>query len=267
MSENWTLSRGTLEDGAEALVLADTAYASREARAGRKTLLALNFPGTYMMQNQERRDAVLALVEPFLAAHDGVHVGGVTRVGISYTFLFYLGKDADRTQVPLPKECVDLARVWFAYDPEWREYSSYVPERQGLAHKISGWWKSLFTRTGAKPIESSDGDVSDDQRVIQALANAGSDISRPTDIVFYLYIPKQEDAEKCFAALWNLGYRANLSQPPGSLPNGTAESRWGVVSHLEAVPSSAALTAARQLMETLAAECAGEYDGWEAAVV
>ena len=91
MAERWVLSNGTLEDGSQVLVLADGAYASKSVRGTRETLLAVNVPGTYMMQAQEGRDSFLDGMAEFLHAHDAVHVAGITRMGVSYTFLFYLG--------------------------------------------------------------------------------------------------------------------------------------------------------------------------------
>jgi hypothetical protein len=265
MSEKWILSKGVLEDGSQALILTDAAYLSPQARGGREILLALNFPGTYMMQAQDRRDAALDQIASFLADHDGVHVAGITRLGTSYTFLFYLGRGAERGDVPIPASCADIARVWFAYDPQWMEFSSYFPARRGFFKRVAQWWESAFGSASMPPITAAE-DASDES-VLKALAAAGSDLTRHTDIIFYVYVPTREDADRCCATLWEHGYRAHVGQPLGALPDGTTESRWSVVSHLEAVPSGATLGAARELMSTLASECAGEYDGWQAALV
>lgn len=48
-----------------------------------------------MMQAADRRDAVLDHIAPFLSEHDGVHVAGITLLGTSYAFLFYLGRGAE----------------------------------------------------------------------------------------------------------------------------------------------------------------------------
>jgi hypothetical protein len=264
----WMLSKGTLEDGSSIIVLIDGAYRSRRLRGHRDTLLALHFPGTYMMDAQERRDAVLANMDAFLSAHDGVHVGGVTRVGESYTFLFYLGKAAERGDVPLPAECADSARIWFARDSVWMEYEDYLPTRPGILRRVNAWWNSIkgWSRAKAVPTSSQTSAGDDDEAVLHALAAAGSDLTKPTDIVFYLHVPTREDANRCYVALWNLGYRARASAPLGRLPDGTNESRWSVVSHFDAVPTLTALRKSREIMNELARECGGEYDGWEAAV-
>ena len=71
MAENWVLSNGTLEDGSQVIVLADAAYASKPMRGMRETLLAVDFPGTYMLQARGRRDSFLDGMVEFL--HAGTH--------------------------------------------------------------------------------------------------------------------------------------------------------------------------------------------------
>jgi hypothetical protein len=267
MSEKWILSKGVLEDGSQALILADVAYSSPKARGGREILLALNFPGTYMMQAQDRRDAVLDQMVSFLTDHDGVHVAGITLLGTSYTFLFYLGRGADRHEVPIPPECAGFARVWLAYDPHWMEYSSFVPIRRGLLERLQSWWNSLRSTRRTPPRELTSQDDGDgDEDVLRALASAGSNLTKPTDIVFYLYVPTREDADRCYCTLWENGFRTRVSIPLGALPDGTSEHRWSVISNLDAVPTSVTIGEARKLMEELARDCGGEFDGWEAAI-
>lgn len=266
MAEKWVLSKGTLEDGSQVLVLADAAYVSKSVRANRETLLAVNFPGTYMMQAQERRDSFLDGMAEFLRAYDGVHVAGVTRMGLSYTFLFYLGGRAERADVPIPVECAGIARIWFANDPNWMEYSSFVPSRPGFFERLKTWFTPPRTATGIPQEQLQHGEGDDDERVLHALAAAGSDLSKSTDLVFYLYVPTREDAERCYAALWENGYRARVGAPLGNLPNGTTELRWSVIGNLEAVPTLATIRASRELMEELAQQVGGEFGGWEAAL-
>lgn len=267
MPEKWTLSKGMLEDGSQVIVLADAAYASKSARGKRDTLLALNFPGTYMMESQDRRDSLVDGMADFLRAYDGVHVAGVARIGQSYTFLFYLGRVADRSVVPIPAGCAGFARVWFAHDPNWMEYSSFVPPRRSLLERLRSWWGMLRSSSGSNPQElRPQGEGDDDERVLRALASAGSDLSKSTDIVFYLYVPTREDADRCYVALWEAGYRSRVSAPLGELPNGLSESRWSVISHLEAVPTLATIHTSQDLMEQLARQVGGEFDGWEAAI-
>jgi hypothetical protein len=265
--EKWVLSKGVLEDGSQGIVLADAAYASKAARGTRETLLALNFPGTYMMGAQGRRDALLEGMAAFLRAHDGVHVAGVTRIGQSYTFLFYLRRVADRSAVPIPTDCAAFARIWFVHDPNWMEYSSFVPPSRGLLERLRSWWTSLLSSTTTKPQElEPQGRGDDDERVLRALVSAGSNLTKSTDIVFYLYVPTREDADRCCVALWEKGYRSRVSAPLGELPDGSGESRWSVIGNLEAVPTLATICSSRELMERLAREVGGEFDGWEAAV-
>lgn len=106
-----------------------------------------------------------------------------------------------------------------------------------------------------------------DQDVIARLKNNGSDVTKPTDIVHYLYILLRRDAEEASRRSHAAAYRAAVEEPLGKLPNGTTEKRYSVVAHQTAVPSIENIRRARAFFEALARRFGGEYDGWEAAVV
>lgn len=216
-----------------------------------------------MMASSDRRDSLVESIEPLLKAHDGVHVAGITRIGLSYRFMFYLATPVKTSDVKLPTEILGNALVSTVLDPDWMEYSSFVPVRTNVFRRIYRWVLSLVTPVPKSRVISR---LNDDASLREVLASE-SHLSTATDIVFYLYVPSKKDAYVCYGILWQKGYRARVASPLGELSGGESEERWSVISHLHAVPSPERIAEAGSLMEHLAEKCGGAYDGWEAAVV
>jgi regulator of ribonuclease activity B len=106
-----------------------------------------------------------------------------------------------------------------------------------------------------------------DRDAIAQLKRNGSDVTKPTDVVHYLYISARRDAEEASRRSAAAGYRSAVEAPLGNLPNGTVENRYSVIAHKTIVPSLGNVRRARTFFESLAHRFGGEYDGWEAAVV
>ncbi len=121
------------------------------------------------------------------------------------------------------------------------------------------------TERGEGPVAFDRTDAMD-QDIIAQLKRNGSDVTKPTDVVHYLYIPARRDAEEASRRSVAAGYRAAVGEPLGKLPNGTVEKRYSVVAHKTMVPSLGNVRRARTFFESLAHRFGGEYDGWEAAV-
>ena len=105
-----------------------------------------------------------------------------------------------------------------------------------------------------------------DLDAIAQLKNSGSDLTKPADVVHYLYIPSLNDALGAARRSAAAGYRTTIQSPLGALPNGTIEKRFSMKAHKTMVPSLANVRRARAFFESLAHRYRGEYDGWEAAV-
>jgi|HubBroStandDraft_6_1064221.scaffolds.fasta_scaffold203746_2 rhodanese-related sulfurtransferase len=105
-----------------------------------------------------------------------------------------------------------------------------------------------------------------DELVLSELKKAGSDLNKPTDIRFYLYIPALNDAQRAARTLREHGFKVEVRAPLGPLPDGSVERRYSVVANAQRVPSSNNTRMARNLFQGLALRYRGEYDGWEAAI-
>jgi hypothetical protein len=117
------------------------------------------------------------------------------------------------------------------------------------------------------PIGHNYGSVdSGDQQVLEQLRAHGSDLTKPTDIINYLYIPRLADAKNLAEHLSRGGYAVEVREPLGRLPDGTTESRYSVVLHITEVPSIANIRRMRRLLNDIAQRFNGDYDGWEAQV-
>lgn len=99
-----------------------------------------------------------------------------------------------------------------------------------------------------------------DDAVIEHLRIAGSDLSKPHPIDFYLYAPTQDSAERIARVLSNKGFKVKVEQAA----TGTD---WLALATKEVIPTSVALADLRRELTVLALHEHGDYDGWEAPVV
>jgi hypothetical protein len=125
-------------------------------------------------------------------------------------------------------------------------------------------WRDLF-----KPKERDDEQVSDetpegdDKRVLKQLRKGRANLSRPREVVHFLYFPTQVAAERASHELRGEGYMidvrpaANAAEKP---PN-----PWLMEARIFAVVDESTVQPMRARFEALAAAGGGEYDGWEAA--
>jgi hypothetical protein len=110
----------------------------------------------------------------------------------------------------------------------------------------------LLYRTSAA---QDPGDVS----VIEQLRAAGSDLSKPHPLQFYLYVPTEEAAKRAAAVLSRQGFQVDVR-------TAAMGSGWLALASKTLVPTNKALARIRQLLSKLASEEGGEYDGWEVQV-
>jgi hypothetical protein len=98
-----------------------------------------------------------------------------------------------------------------------------------------------------------------DQRVLDQLRRAGSDLSKPHDVDFFLYFPSQVAAETARDRMTANGFVVVIG------PND--DGSWTCQGTKTMVPMHAAIVGAGRFLNDLAVELSGDYDGWGAAVV
>ena len=99
-----------------------------------------------------------------------------------------------------------------------------------------------------------------DSQVIAQLRMAGSDLSKPHPIEFFLYVPTREAAERVGSRLRALNFEANVT-PAAQGPE------WLVLATKLMRPEKAELVRLRKVFGELVAAEKGQYDGWGTPVV
>ena len=101
---------------------------------------------------------------------------------------------------------------------------------------------------------------SPDAQVIAQLRKAGSNLSKPHEVEFFLYVPTPDAADRLASKLHALHFGAKVdeaAQGPG----------WLVLATKSMIPTESALVAIRTQFTALAAAENGEYDGWGTPIV
>jgi hypothetical protein len=98
-----------------------------------------------------------------------------------------------------------------------------------------------------------------DARVVEVLRSVGGDLRQPTEFIVFLYFPTTEAAAAAAARLRAIGF-------PDVLVSESLHGKWGCIGTRQMVPDARAIRQLRSVLERLAEEHGGEYDGWEAAV-
>ena len=104
------------------------------------------------------------------------------------------------------------------------------------------------------------GAVDPDLSVLIQLQKAGSDLSQPHPIEFFLYFPTQQAAEQAADRVSSMGFHAEAQRAAD-------DSAWLCLAKKEMVPEHAALQEITKTFTSLASELNGEYDGWGTPVV
>jgi Regulator of ribonuclease activity B len=102
-----------------------------------------------------------------------------------------------------------------------------------------------------------------DQRVLDQLREAGSDLSKPHDLEFFLYFPNQEAAAIAAERIRTSGAGGFMADVKRS-PQGDA---WLCYVTRKMVPEGAKIALIGERFSALAQEFGGEYDGWETSLV
>ena len=94
-----------------------------------------------------------------------------------------------------------------------------------------------------------------DELVLNQLKKAGSDLSKPHHIEFFLYLPTQATAETAASRLRSDGFEATV-QPP------LKTSDWLCFATRTMVPDLSELQRIRRDFNRITGQLNGNYDGW-----
>ena len=98
-----------------------------------------------------------------------------------------------------------------------------------------------------------------DSSVLTQLEKAGSDLSKPHDIEFFLYLPTEAAAESAASRVSEHGFVAAVSPPLEGAP-------WLCLVTKTMIPTVSELQRIRRDFDDLANSLGGNYDGWGTSV-
>jgi hypothetical protein len=102
----------------------------------------------------------------------------------------------------------------------------------------------------------------DDKHVLKQLRKAGANLSRPREVVHYLYFPTQVAAEQASHELRGAGYMIDVRPAANAAEN--PPNPWLMEARIHTVVDETTVSSTRAKFEQIAAAGGGEYDGWEA---
>ena len=97
-----------------------------------------------------------------------------------------------------------------------------------------------------------------DELVLRELAAQGADLTKPRHVIHYLYFTSEPDAQAAGDVIEQAEWETTLRPPDESI------AEWSLRADGYRVIGTATVGAFRAWFEQIAAECEGEYDGWEA---
>lgn len=100
-----------------------------------------------------------------------------------------------------------------------------------------------------------------DASVIENLVSAGSDISKPHNIDFFMFMPSKSKAKLAAAEMEQLDYSI------ASVERASGQSQWQIHAIRVMAPQLEAMTATTRTLQAVAAKHGGDYDGWGTGVV
>jgi regulator of RNase E activity RraB len=103
-----------------------------------------------------------------------------------------------------------------------------------------------------------------DVQLVAQLQQNGADITKPREILHYLYFPSEDLARNTVEQLSKSGYEASEKLSKHSTAD--AAKPWVVIGRRETVVNEKTIADMRMHLTEIAHRYHGDYDGWEAAV-
>jgi hypothetical protein len=122
--------------------------------------------------------------------------------------------------------------------------------------------RDLFKPRADRPGEPS-ARKDPDQAVLKELRKSGANLSKPREVIHFLYFPTQVAAEKAATQLRGEGYAIDVR--PAADAGESPPNPWLMEARIHAVVDETTVAPMRTKFESLAEAGSGEYDGWEAA--
>jgi regulator of RNase E activity RraB len=99
-----------------------------------------------------------------------------------------------------------------------------------------------------------------DAAVLDTLKAAGSDLSKPHDIEFFIYVPSREAAERASIKVRELNFTTTIDRA-------ATGAQWLVLATKSMIPKLADIIEVGNQLTAIASAEGGEYDGWGTPVV
>jgi Regulator of ribonuclease activity B len=122
--------------------------------------------------------------------------------------------------------------------------------------------RDLFKPRADRPSEPS-ARKDPDKAVLKELRKIGANLSKPREVIHFLYFPTQVAAEKAATHLRGEGYAIDVR--PAADAGENPPNPWLMEARIHAVVDETTVAPMRAKFESLAEAGSGEYDGWEAA--
>ena len=119
---------------------------------------------------------------------------------------------------------------------------------------LGGLFAALRSRRPTTPASDQD------HVVLDQLRQNGADLSKPTELLFYVYAPTRDGAKRVAAGIRSDSLKSEVREAA------TGDGTWLCLVTGNLVPSLERVKSIGSQLTALAAAVGGEYDGWEAAV-
>ena len=93
---------------------------------------------------------------------------------------------------------------------------------------------------------------------LDALRKAGNDVSKPTEVTYYLVFPNAADAQRAADAAHALDFEAEIIGGRGG--------QWTCIASRRMIPEQSTMLETTRKLKTLAESFGGHFDRWEAEV-
>ncbi len=140
--------------------------------------------------------------------------------------------------------------------------AAIVLRRPSASTDANGWVKSgdgkltmLVPGKSSPPIGSIEGDL----QVLAQLRKAGADLTKPTEVNYYMYFPDSVTADHAADSTRTLTWEAEVR-------SGQGRTQWLCLATTTMVPDRVAILEATKRFVSITKSLGGDYDGWEAAV-